>query len=123
MGLADVITDAFAYVRLSGEVTVPNDGYKAAYVTILCFGAVTTGLSLALRFRNARLMRAHVLELGKQRKDQQGRASAARKQVQQHEWEVAQIHRTKVILAFALLSVIVQGALPLGTAACAHWLA
>ncbi len=116
MGVADVITDALAYARLlSGEVEVPIDRYKVAYVTIMCFGVVTTGLSLALRFRNARLMRAHVLELGKQ--GQKASASEARQHAQQHKWELAQTHRTKVILSLTLLGVVAQGALPFRNAA------
>jgi hypothetical protein len=108
MGLADAITDGITYARLrSGDIAAPNEGFKAAYTTALCFGVVTTMLSLAYRLRNARLMRAHVLELG-----QQGRAvrvSEARRQAQQHEWELAQTHRTKVVASLALLSVGTQG--------------
>ena len=107
LGLADIITDAITYARLrSGDM--PNEGYKTAYVVVLCFGVVTTALSLAYRLRNARAVRAHVRELG-----EQGRtiasASAARRQAQQNEWELAQTHRTLVILSLALLSVAMQG--------------
>ena len=109
MGVADLITDVLAYARLkSGEIMVPNDVYQAAYAVVLCFGVVTTVLSLGYRLRNARLMRAHVLELGKQ--DQKASVSAARKQAQQHEWELAQTHRTKIIASLALLSIVAQGA-------------
>jgi hypothetical protein len=111
LGVADLITDALAYARLqSGEIAsaVPNDAYRAAYAVVLCFGVVTTVLSLGYRLRNARLMRAHVLELGKQ--DQKASVSAARKQTQQHEWELAQTHRTKSIASLALLSIVAQGA-------------
>ena len=109
LGLADIITYSIAYARLrSGDVAVPNEGYKSAYVVVLCFGVVTTALSLAYRLRNARAVRAHVRELG-----EQGRtiasASAARRQAQQNEWELAQTHRTLVILSLALLSVAMQG--------------
>jgi hypothetical protein len=127
LGLADLITDAITYARL-GDVMVPSEGYKTAYVVILCFGVVTTALSLAYRLRNARLVRAHVRELG-----EQGRAiaqqnewelaqtyrtrarssSTVRRQAQQHEFELAQTHRTKVILSLSLLSVLAQGAFPL----------
>jgi hypothetical protein len=109
MSIADVITDAFAYAQLR-EVAVFNDWYTAAYAVILCFGVVTTGMSLAYRFRNAHLMRAQVLELGKQDHQASVTGSAARRQAQQHEWELAQTHRTKVILSIALLSVVAQGA-------------
>ena len=109
MGVADLITDALAYARLqSGEIAVPNDAYRAAYAVVLCFGVVTTVLSLAYRLRNARLMRAYVLELGKQ--NPKATVSAARKQAQQHEWELAQTHRTKIIASLALLSIVAQGA-------------
>ncbi len=108
IGLADVITDGITYARLSaGDIAVPNEGYKAAYTTVLCFGTVTTALSLGYRLRNARLMRANMLELG-----QQGRAvsvSEARRQAQQHEWELALTHRAKVVASLALLSVAAQG--------------
>jgi hypothetical protein len=40
----------------------------------------------------------------------------ARQQAQQHEWELAQTHRTKVISMLALLSVATQGSLPLQAA-------
>ncbi len=108
IGLADVITDGITYARLrSGDISVPNEGYKAAYTTVLCFGVVTTVLSMVYRLRNAALVRAHVLELGKQ-----GRAasvSEAGQQAQQYEYEIAQTHRAKVILSLALLSVAAQG--------------
>jgi hypothetical protein len=109
LGVADLITDALAYARLqSGEIKVPNNVYRAAYAVVLCFGVVTTVLSLGYRLRNARLMRAYVLEHGKQ--DQMASVSAARKQAQQHEWELAQTHRTTVIASLALLSIVAQGA-------------
>ena len=109
MGVADLITDALAYARLrSGEIKVSTDVYHAAYAVVLCFGVVTTVLSLGYRLRNARLMRAYVLELGKQ--DRKASVSAARKQAQQHEWELVQTHRTTVILSLALLSIVAQGA-------------
>jgi hypothetical protein len=68
---------------------------------------VTTALSLAYRLRNAHLVRAHVLELG-----QQGRTvsvSEARQQAQQHEYELTQTHRTKVVASLALVSIAAQG--------------
>ena len=109
LGVADLITDVLAYARLqSGEIVVPNELYHAAYAVVLCFGVVTTVLSLGYRLRNAHLMRAYVLELGKQ--DQKASVSAARKQAQQHEWELAQTHRTKIIASLALLSIVAQGA-------------
>jgi hypothetical protein len=109
LGLADLITDALAYARLqSGEIEVPNDVYHAAYAVVLCFGVVTTVLSLGYRLHNAHLMRAHVLQLHKQ--DRTASVSAARKQARQHEWELLQTHRTKVISSLALLSMVAQGA-------------
>ena len=109
MGVADLLTDALAYARLqSGEIEVPNNVYRAVYAVVLCFGVVTTVLSLGYRLRNARLMRAYVLEHGKQ--DHKASVSAARKQAQQHEWELAQTQRTTVIASLALLSIVAQGA-------------
>ena len=109
MGVADLITDVLTYARLkSGETVVPNDLYHAVYAVVLCFGVVTTVLSLGYRLRNARLMRAYVLELGKQ--DHKASVSAARKQAQQHEWELVQTQRTKIIASLALLSIVAQGA-------------
>ena len=64
-GLADIITDGIAYARMDGDVAFPNDGYKAAYTAILCFGVVTTALSLAYRLQNVRIMREHVHKLDK----------------------------------------------------------
>ena len=108
IGLADVVTDGITYGRVaSGDIAVPNEGYKAAYTTVLCFGVVTTTLSLGYRLRNAILVRAQVLELG-----QQAHAlsvSEARRQAQQHEWELVQTHRAKVVASLALLSVAAQG--------------
>ena len=107
LGLADIITDAISYARLrSGNM--PNEGYKTAYVVVLCFGVVTTALSISYRVRNARLVRSHVRELGEQGRTSAS-ASAARRQAQQNEWELAQTHRTLVILSLALLSVAMQG--------------
>ena len=112
LGLADLITDAMTYARLrSGEVAVPNEGYKAAYAAVLSVGAVTTALSLLYRLRNAQIMRAHLREQGWTEN-----TSVARQQAQQHEWELAQTHRTKVISMLALLSVATQGSLPLQAA-------
>jgi hypothetical protein len=115
LGLADLVTDGIAYARFAnGDIVVPNEGYKAAYAAVLCFGVVTTALSLGYRLRNAHLVRAHVLELG-----QQGRAasvSEARRQAQQHQYELAQTQRMKVVSSLALLSVALQGALQLRAA-------
>ncbi len=111
IGLADIITDGIACARLlHGDVVVPNEGYKTAYVAVLCFALVTTVISIAYRFHNARAMRAQVIKLS----EQQGRtakSSAARRQAQ-NEWELAQTHRTKIILSLALLSAAAQGLLP-----------
>ena len=115
LGLADLITDAITFARLrSVEVAVPNEGYKAAYAAVLSVGAVTTMLSLRYRLRNAHIMRAHLRELGEQGRTEN--TSVARQQAQQHEWELAQTHRTKVIAMLALLSVATQGSLPLQAA-------
>ncbi len=115
LGLADLITDAITFARLrSGDVAVPNEGYKAAYAAVLSVGAVTTVLSLLYRLRNAHIMRVHLRKLGEH--GQTENTSVARQQAQQHEWELAQTHRTTVIAALALLSVVTQGSLPLQAA-------
>ena len=115
LGLADLITDAITYARLqSGEVEVPNEGYKAAYAAVLSVGAVTTTLSFLYRLRNAHIMRAHLRELREHGRTEN--TSVARQQAQQHEWELAQTHRTKVISMLALLSVATQGSPPLQAA-------
>ena len=112
IGVADILTDGIAYSRLlNGDVKVPHKGYYVAYATILCFGVITTALAIGYRLRNARLMRAHMRELGKP--DPAATVSAARRQAQQHEWELTQTHRTKTILSLALLSVAAQGPSPL----------
>ncbi len=67
-------------------------------------------LSLGYRFHNARRVRAHVAELSEQ-KGRTASSSAARRQAQQHEWELSQTHRTKIILSLGLLSVAAQGLL------------
>ncbi len=85
---------------------------------VLCFGVVTTALSLGYRLRNALMMRAHVLELGQEVRaarlslGQEGQAakfSKARRQAQQHEYELVQVQRTKVVASLVLLSVVAQG--------------
>ncbi len=111
IGLADVITDGIAYARLSSDVAVRNEGVKTAYEAILCAGVVTTVLSLVYRLRNARLMRAQLRELSQQHR--KGSSSAIRSQAQQHEFELAQTHRTKVLLSLSLLCVLAQGVLAL----------
>ena len=109
MGLADLITDAVTYTRLrDGAIPVSTEGAKAAYVAILCFGAATTAVALAYRLHNVRLVRAHLHEFGRQGRKVTG--SEARQQAQQHDWEMAQTHRTKVVLSLELLSVAAQGA-------------
>ena len=112
IGVADILTDGIAYSRLlNGDVEVPHDGYYLAYATILCFGVINTALAIVFRLRNARLMRAHMRELGKP--DRAATVSEARRQAQQHEWELAQTLRTKVVASLALLSVVAQGPSPL----------
>jgi hypothetical protein len=111
LGLADIITDGIACSRLlHGKIEVPNEEYKMAYVTILCFGVVTTALSVAYRLRNAHMMRAHMFELGKA--DEAAKLSESQRHAQQHEFELSQTHRTKVVLSVGLLNVAAQGALP-----------
>jgi hypothetical protein len=109
MGLADLITDAVTYTRLrDGAIPVSNEGAKAAYVAILCFGAATTAVALAYRLHNVRSVRAHLHEFGRQ--GPKVTDSEARQQAHQHDWEMAQTQRTKVVLLLELLSVAAQGA-------------
>ena len=110
IGLADIITDGIAYALLTHGNTSTNEGLKTSYLAVLSFGVVTTVLSLGYRFHNARRVRAHVLELSEQ-KGRTASSSAARRQAQQHEWELSQTHRTKIILSLGLLSVAAQGLL------------
>jgi len=82
-----------------------------AYATILCFGVVVTALSLGYRIRNARLMQAQLQQLAPQGQTvAASSASAARRQLQQHEWELVQTHRTKVTLSLSLMAAAAQGA-------------
>ncbi len=108
--LADIITDSIACYRLvHGKVAVVSETYKAAYIVLLCVGAVATGFSISYRVGNGRLVRKQLLffaqQLGHTRTDSQ-----LRRQAQQHEWELAQTHRTKVTAALTVMSVLVQGA-------------
>ena len=113
IGLADVITDGIVLSRLlGGRISVPDEGYTPAYTVILCFGVVTTALSLAYRLRNARMVRVQVLEMGKHAKDMAS-FTGTQRQAQQQEFELAQTHRTKVVLSLGLLSIAVQGTLPM----------
>jgi hypothetical protein len=108
LGVADLITDAITYARLrSGEIQPPNTGYTAAFIVALGFGVGTTLISIAYRIHNARLMKADVLE-----RSRQVRAGVipARRQAEQHEFELAQTHRTKVVLSLSLTSLVAQGA-------------
>ena len=107
MGVADLISDGIAYARL-GEVALANYGYKAAYVAILCFGAVTTAVALAYRLHIARLVKANLLELGEHARI--ASSSEAQRQVQQHEWELVRTFRTKMVLSLSLLTILAQGA-------------
>jgi hypothetical protein len=108
LALADLITDGVSAGRIvRGDIVVSED-QKASYIGILCFGTVTTAVTVAYRLRNARLMRAQVLEASLQHRTVS--TSEAQRQLKQHEWELVQTHRTKVISALALLGVATQGA-------------
>jgi hypothetical protein len=111
LGVADVVTDGITCARLlHGDIPVSNERYTVAYVTILSFGVAATVLSLAHRFRNAVLLREHLLEVGQLRR--KVTLSGARRQAEQHEYELVQTHRTLVILSLSLLSVMAQGTAP-----------
>jgi hypothetical protein len=117
--LANLVTDGIVFGRLlRGELKVSSDAYTVAYATILCFGVGATALSLGYRILNARLMKGQLQQL-----DGRGpapAASEARRQSQQHEWELVQTHRTKVTLSLSLLSVAAQGMLVARTSANTH---
>jgi hypothetical protein len=107
--LADLITDGIVFSHLlRGDLKVSNEAYTAAYATLLCFAVVANVISVAYWIRNARLVQTHVRQLAP--KSHPLAAKEAHRLVQQHEWELAQTHRTKVTLLLSLLSVIVQGA-------------
>ena len=109
MAIANLATDWIVFDHiLHGDLKVSSEIYMAAYATILCFGIVSTALSFCYRLRNARLVRTHLQGLAPQ-----GEALAtkdAHRRARQHEWELAQTHRTKLTLSLALLSVVAQGA-------------
>ena len=107
--LGHLITDGIVFGRLlRGELKVSSDIYTAAYATILCFGVAATALSLGYRIRNAHLMKAQLQQFVPQ--GQAVAASEARRQAQQHEWELVKTHRTKVTLSLSLMSIAAQGA-------------
>jgi hypothetical protein len=107
--LANLITDGIVFSQLlRGKLKAPTEAYTAAYATLLSFAVVATVVSLAYRITNARLVQTQVRQIAPQ-----GHVLAAKeahRQVQQHEWELAQTHRSKVTLLLSLLSVAVQGA-------------
>jgi hypothetical protein len=106
--LANLISDGIVFSHLwRGDLKV-SEAYSTAYATLLCFAVVATVISVAYRISNARLMQTHVRQLAPQ--SHTLAAKEAHRQVQQHKWELAQTHRTKVTLLLSLLSVIVQGA-------------
>ena len=106
-GLADVITNGVVCSRLlHGELAVPNEAYKTGYAAILCLGVVTVVTSIAYRLHNAMLVRAHVLEVGRQGLNE----SEARRRMTLFEYELEQTHRTMVVLSLSLLTVLTQGA-------------
>jgi hypothetical protein len=116
--LANLIADGIVFSHLlRGDLKVSTEAYTAAYATLLCFAVVATVISVAYRIRNARLVQTHVRQLAPQ--SHPLAAKEAHRQVQQHEWELAQTHRTKVTLLLSLLSVSVQGA-PGSVNLCAH---
>jgi hypothetical protein len=110
--LTNLVTDGIVFGRLlRGELIVSTEMYMVAYATILCFGVVVTALSLGYRIRNARLMQAQLQQLAPQGQTvAASSASAARRQLQQHEWELVQTHRTKVTLSLSLTAAAAQGA-------------
>jgi hypothetical protein len=64
MSVANLATDAIVYaLLLHGDLKVSTEIYTDTYATILCFGVVTTALSLGYRIGNARLVKAQLAEL------------------------------------------------------------
>jgi hypothetical protein len=121
--LANLVTDGIVFSHLlHGDFKVSNEAYTAAYATLLCFAVVATALSLGYRIRNARLVKAQLQQLGPPGQPvAASSASAARRQLQQHEWELVQTHRTKVTLSLSLMTVAAQGARShYDMRACAH---
>ncbi len=115
--LANLISDGIVFSHLwRGDLKVSTEAYAAAYATLLCFAVAATVISVAYRITNARLVQANVRQLAPQ--SHPLAAKEAHRQVQQHEWELAQTHRTKVTLLLSLLSIIVQGAPGSKTCAC-----
>ena len=127
--LADIVTDGIACSRLlHGDVSVvATKTYTVVYIVLLCLGVVATGVSVVYRLRNARLMNSSLKELAQisarfiesdselqrqKSKDQLGgrQQHDFRRQAQQHEWELAQTHRTKVATTLEILSILLQGA-------------
>jgi hypothetical protein len=113
MSIANLATDAIVFrLLLRGDLKVSTEIYTVAYATILCFGVVATVLSLGYRIRNACLMRAQLHQLAPQdvHRGEPLKNSDARRLSQQHEWELVQMHRTKVTLSLSLTSAAAQGA-------------
>jgi ABC-type branched-subunit amino acid transport system substrate-binding protein len=108
--LADLATDCITCYRIQrGDVKAATEGYQAAYATVLAFGVVGTAVSVTYRFQSALLVRDHVQALVLR----QGRAevmSETRLKAEQHEWELAQTHRTKVWLMLDVMTILAQGA-------------
>jgi hypothetical protein len=132
MSIANLVTDGIVFDHLlRGDLEVSSTIYTVVYATILCFGVFATVLSQGYRIRNARLMQADLQQLSVSTRAQntatpQARSAGGtpergtsrvrvpasievRHQVQQHEWELAQTHRTKVTLSLSLLSLAAQG--------------
>ena len=113
-GVASLITDGIAYIRLVHGDNPVSEEYKAVYIVLLCFGVATATISLAYRLRNLGLVHVQ-LDAAHGRRESAGASerdraiSEPRRQVQQQEWELAQTHRTKVTLSLSLLSVALQG--------------
>ena len=109
MALGNLATDGIVCSSLlRGDLRVSTPIYTASYVVLLSFGVVVTVLSIGYRLRNARLMHAQLQQVAPQ--DRAVATGEARRQAQQSEWELVQIHRTKVTLSLSLASVAAQGA-------------
>jgi hypothetical protein len=108
---ADLVTDGVACFRLvNGDLPLPNEGYRMAYAAIFCFGVAGTVLSVGYRFRSAQLVRDQLQAQARKPGHTTTLGEASRAE-QLFEWELLQLHRTKVAAALSLVTAGLQGVL------------
>jgi hypothetical protein len=111
LDVADLVTDGVACFRLvNGDLPLPNEGYRMAYAAIFCFGVAGTVLSVGYRFRSAQLVRDQ-LQAQARKLGHTTTLGEARRAEQLFEWELLQLHRTKVAAALSLVTAGLQGVL------------